>query len=222
MALCFLSKQIGHLRSIVILIPSRDATLIARSMIEGLCQLLWAAREPATHPLQWRAFAWVHDWRVMQAEIAQGRPVDPKRRTDIEDALQKYGDQFLTKKARETRKQGTPLPSDPYHDNWRCGCQLWQICESVGGAELYRILYEPFSDWHHWGVGGLGKAIARQENRIAYSSSSPTNAAAALRCGFQCLLQTVKLTDRHLSLGSAAKITELRNDYIAWHEARCN
>src|SRR6266508_3533410 len=134
MALCFLSKQIDHLQSIVTLIPSRDAILVARSMIEGLCQLLWATKEPTTLPLQWRVFAWVHDWRLMQTEIAQGRPVAPERRTAIEEALQKYGDQFLTKQARVARKQGTPLPLDPYHDNWRCGRQLRQICEAVGGA----------------------------------------------------------------------------------------
>lgn len=222
MALCFLSKQIDHLQSIVTLIPSRDAILIARSMIEGLCQLLWAAREPAALPLQWRAFAWVHDWRVMQTEIARGRPVASERRAAIEDALREYGDQFLTKKAREARKQGAPFSSDPYHDNWRCGRQLRQICESVGGAELYRRLYEPFSDWHHWGVGGLGKVIARQGNRVAYSSLSPTDSAAALACGFQCLEQTVELTDRHLSLGLASKIAELRNGYVTWHQARCH
>ncbi len=39
MTLCFLSKQIDHLRSIDKLIPSRDAILVARTMIEGLCQL---------------------------------------------------------------------------------------------------------------------------------------------------------------------------------------
>src|SRR5688572_11319416 len=52
MALCFLSKQIDHTQSVLALIPSRDVILIARSMIEGLCQLLWAAQEPDRLPLQ--------------------------------------------------------------------------------------------------------------------------------------------------------------------------
>jgi hypothetical protein len=218
MALCFLSKQVDHLQSIVTLIPNRDAILVARSMIEGLCQLLWAAQEPKTLPLQWRAFAWVHDWRLMQTELAQDRPVAPARRIAIEEALQKYGDQFLTKQARVARQQGTPLPLDPYHDNWRCGRQLRQICEAVGGATLYQQLYEPFSDWHHWGVGGLGAAIVRQDNRVVYSSLSAADAATALAGGFQCLLQTVELTDTHLNVGLASQISELRNDYILWHQ----
>jgi hypothetical protein len=222
MALCFLSKQIDHMQSIDTLIPSRDAILVARSMIEGLCQLLWAAREPTTLPLQWRTFVWVHDWRVMQAKVAQGETVEPERRTAIENALQQYGNPFLTKKARIARTQGTPLPSDPYHENWRCGRQLRQICESVGGADLYQMVYQSFSDWHHWGVGGLGAAIVRHGKRVVYSSLSPTDAAAALACGFQCLLQTAELTDKHLRIGLASKISELRNGYVTWHQRVSN
>jgi len=222
MALCFMSKQIDHLQSIATLIPSRDAILVARSMIEGLCQLLWAAKDPATRPLKWRAFACVHDWRLMQRKTAEGKRIHPKRRTAIEDVLRKYGDQFLTRKAKETRDREAAMPPDPYHDNWRCGRQIRQICESVGGEDLYQGLYEPFSDWHHWGVGGLGEAIVRQQNRVTYSSLSLSDSAAALACGFQCLLQTIEFTERHLNIGLASKISGLRNGYVGWHQAHRN
>lgn len=214
MALCFLSKQIDHLGSIVALIPSRDAILVARSMIEGLCQLLWAAQDPATRPWQWRAFAWVHDWRVMQEKMAHSEPVDPERRTAIEDALRQYGDQFLTKKAKAAQSRGAPLPRDPYYDNWRCGHQMRQICEAVRGEDLYQKVYEPFSAWHHWAVDGMGQAIERQGNRVVYSSLSPVDSASALAGGFQCLWQTVELTDRHLGMGQAAKLSALRNGLL--------
>jgi hypothetical protein len=220
MTLCFLSKQVDHLQSILTLTPRRDVILIARSMIEGLCQLLWAAEAPAILPLQWRAFAWVHDWRVMQGKIKQGQPVDPERHTAIEDALRKYGDQFLTKKAKEAQGRGDALPSDPYHNNWRCGRQIRQICQSVGGDDLYEKIYGPFSDWHHWGVSGLGETIRRQRNRIVYLTLSPSKAVAALACGFQCLLQTVELTDKHLSLSFASRISKVRDGYVTWHHAQ--
>ena len=220
MALCFLSKQIDHMQSIVTLIPSRDTILVARSMIEGLCQLLWAAQEPAIRPLQWRAFACIHDWRLLQEKIAQGEKVPPKDRTAIKKRLKKYGDQFLKKNAKTAKTLGKPLPPDPYHDNWRCGYQLQQICESVGGADLYRYLYGPFSDWHHWGVGGLGKAIKLQGNQVVYTSLSPSDLASALASGFQCLLETIELTDKHLSLGLESKISELRDDYVAYRQAQ--
>jgi hypothetical protein len=218
MALCFLSKQIDHIRSILALIPSRDVILIARSMIEGLCQLLWAARDPDVLPLRWRTFAWVHDWRIMQAKTEAGESIDPERRAAIQEALRVFGDQFLKGRARVGVGPGEPLPADPYHKVWNAGYQIRQICESVGAEDLYRKLYVPFSDWQHWGPGGLGAAIHRQAGRIVYSSLRPTDAATALTVGFQCLLQTVEVVDRHLDLGLAAKITDLRDGYINWHE----
>ena len=216
MGLCFLNKQIDHTKSILALIPNRDVILISRSMIEGLCQLLWAARDPDVLPLRWRVFAWVHDWRVMQAKIAGGEPVDPERREAIEAALREYGDQFLTAKARKDRDKGATPPADPYYKDWRTGRQIRQIFESVKGEDLYSKLYEPFSDWQHWGAGGLGKAIGRNGNRTVYTSLSLTDAATALAAAFQCLLQTVEVVDERLDLGLTSKISELRDGYIAW------
>ena len=79
MALCFLVRQTNHIQSIVKLIPNRDSILIARSMVEGLYQLLWAAQEPTKRPLKWRVFAYVHDWRLLQKKIACGELIDPNQ-----------------------------------------------------------------------------------------------------------------------------------------------
>lgn len=217
MALCFLSKQIDHSRSILRLIPSRDAVLVARSMIEGLCQLLWAAKDPKVLPLRWRAFAWVHDWRVLRAQISAGVPIDSTRCLAIDDALLQHGNQFLKPKARKALDRGSPLPDDPYYESWRTVHSIRQICESVGGEDLYLKLYKPFSDWHHWGAGGLGDALVRQQNRVVYSSLSETDSASALATGFQCLLQTVQVTDTHLDIGMATRITEMRDEFVRLH-----
>lgn len=120
MSLCFLSKQIGHMQSILTLSPSRDTILIARSMIEGLCQLLWAAKEPNIRPMQWRAFAWVHDLRVIEAKKARGETVSLEQHNAIENALCEIGKQFLKNK-KKAREQMSPFSSETYHDNWRCG-----------------------------------------------------------------------------------------------------
>ncbi len=217
MALCFLSKQIDHSRSILRLIPSRDVVLVARSMIEGLCQLLWAAKEPKVLPLRWRAFAWVHDWRVLHTQISAGVPIDPTRSRTIDDALRQHGDQFLKPRARKARESGSSLPDDPYYENWRTVHSIRQICECVGGGDLYLKLYKPFSDWHHWGAGGLGDALVRQQNRVVYSSLSAIDSAAALATGFQCLLQTVQHTDTHLDIGMTPMITEIRDEFLRLH-----
>jgi hypothetical protein len=186
-------------------------------MIEGLCQLLWAAKDPDVRPWQWRAFAWVRDWRVMKAKIEAGERVDPESRAAIEGMLRQFGHQFL-KPPRAGMDPGAASPADPYHKDWRAGKQIRQICESVGAQDLFRQLYEPFSDWHHWGPVGLGKAIHRRADRISYSSVRPTDAASALAVGFQCLLQTVEIVDRHLAIGLSAKTADLRDGYITWRE----
>ena len=86
MTFCFFNKQIDHARSILRLMPSRDSMLIARSMIEGLAQLLWAAKEPDVLPLKWRTYAWVHDWRRMKERVAAGEVIDANQRAQIEES----------------------------------------------------------------------------------------------------------------------------------------
>src|SRR5688572_9248803 len=59
MTLTFAGRQIEHARSVLVLGSSLDTALIARSMLEGLSQLLWASQEPEDRPLRWRAFVYV-------------------------------------------------------------------------------------------------------------------------------------------------------------------
>jgi len=220
MALCFLSKQIEHISSILILVDNeqgRDAELIARSMIEGLGQLLWAANDAQRRALRWRAFAWIHDWRTMNAQNAAGEPVDQNRRAEINTALAQYGDQFLTRRARRHRQTDMPLPSDPYCQNWT-GHNYSQILDSVQGQPLRQKLYKPFSAWHHWSPGGLGAAIVRDCNGVTFPPPSPAASATALATGFQCSMQTAELVDSHLGLGFHTRIADLREGYITWYE----
>jgi hypothetical protein len=214
MALCFLSKQIDHARSVLALIPSRDAVLIARSMIEGLAQLLWAASKPDVLPLQWRAFVWVHDWRFLQEKEKNGEGVDEARRIIIDDALREFGEPFLKKKEKGTRDSGGIMSDDPYHDNWRAGYTIKNICKDVEGEDMYDLLYGPFSDWHHWGVASLGQCLNRQNGHVSYSSLSHSDSARALAVAFQCVLQTAELIEDKLAIGVGPKLSELRNDYI--------
>jgi hypothetical protein len=222
LARCFLSKQIDHLQSIEILIPRRDAILVARSMIEGLCQLLWIAEDPNTRALQWRAFAVVHDWRLMHNKIESGETVDPQKRANIEYALQQYGERFLTISARKKRSEYRPLPSDPYYKNWRSEQSILDMCKSAGVEDLYRELYVPYADWQHWGPSAFGRAIKREEDQVVYSQQlQPPELATVLRVGFQCLLQTAELTDSHLNIGLEPKISKLRDEYIEWLSKEC-
>jgi len=215
MALCFLSKQVGHARSILTLGEARDVQLIARSMLEGLCYLVWAAKDPHTRALRWRTFSAIHNWRTMQARIATGAPVNSAQRADTVKALGQYDSQFLTRKARAARQSAEPEPRDPYCHNWT-GHDVKHIFDCVKGDLLYSALYKPFSDWHHWSPGGIGTAVARDQRGLVYSSASVVEAATALATAFQCLLHTVQLTDEHLERGFASSLAELKQGYDDW------
>lgn len=219
MALCFIGKQVDHTKSILMLDENPDVALIARSMIEGLCQLLWTAKDSYARGLQWRAYIYIQDWRVMRKKIAAGEYVDKETQARTEKGVRLYGDQFLRSEARKKRTKGEPLPKDPYRKGWT-GHQVRQICEEVKGELLYLHLYRLFSDYHHWNPSGLGVAIKRQQNQVVYSSRSPQLTAAALTTAFHCLLQTVEVVDRHLGLGVARKFAELRDAFIARYKAQ--
>lgn len=120
MAANFLSKQHDHLQSIILLEPCRDVILIARSMIEGLCQLLWAAKDPSVRPFKWRTFSCIEDWRNMQKFLDRGISIDSEKRAVVEARLKTYGDMFLSKATKQAIKEGRPLPKDPYYRDWRC------------------------------------------------------------------------------------------------------
>lgn len=94
MALCFVSKQMEHLRSVCMLIAvgrDRDAALIARSMVEGMGLLLWAARKPTERPLLWRSSVWVEEWCQLQTKEAPGEDIETSRKLDIQAQLDRYG-----------------------------------------------------------------------------------------------------------------------------------
>ena len=75
-----------------------------------------------------------------------------------------------------------------------------------------------FSDWHHWGTAAIGETLSWNENKVTFSSSSSSNSAMALATGFQCLLQTIELTNEHFLFAKESQIDSIRDGYIKWHK----
>lgn len=68
MSFCFVSEQLNHfdaIRRLEIAGLSRSGGLIARAMTEGLVLLKWARRDSG-RSLKWKAYALVHDWRLIE------------------------------------------------------------------------------------------------------------------------------------------------------------
>jgi hypothetical protein len=64
----------------------------------------------------------------------------------------------LSAKAKKARSSGQALPDDPYGLNWY-GEREKEVFSAVGGQVAYEKLYGPFSEWHHWRIGGFGSII---------------------------------------------------------------
>jgi hypothetical protein len=222
MCLCFLSKQIDHGVALLILDShkNRDVLLIARTMFEGQCLLLWAAQEPDVRPRRWRALTWVHDWRLCRSRQAEGKPYDAEYMRRAETMLAAFGDLVLTPRARSSRASGAALPADPYITGWRDGKTIKDVCVKVGAQSAHATLYGSFSEWHHWGPVALAEAIDRGDEGILYEAWSAIDSASALATAFSCLMDTMKLVSTHLRLEMEGEIQDLRTQYVQWNEAK--
>lgn len=198
MAIQFLYKQIQHAESLLLLVPRRDAGLIARTMIDGLYQLLWAYHEPAERAKLWRSYSIIHDWRLIQGRIKEGIAVDEGDIEKNDAGIKALGNLHRLKKPKQNS-------SDPYHKNWHGGAKLADMADVVG-RELYDGPYAELSDWEHWGVRGIGEAISRNGNHAVVKIESERVVGLSLLAAFQCLLQTLELADAHLSLNITDRI----------------
>ena len=190
MAIQFLYKQMHHAESILILVPRRDAGLIARTMIDGLYKLLWAHQIPKERACLWRSSSLIEDWRLIQGRLKLGISVDELDVRRNEVALKQLG--HLHKKPKATAP-------DPYNEYWQGKIRLSDMANAVG-RELYDGPYSELSDWEHWGVNGIGQSITRENNHIIVDSNSDRAAMVSLLAACQCLLRTLEVSDIHLSL----------------------
>lgn len=205
MTIQFLYKQIQHTESLLSLVPRRDAGLIARTMIDGLYQLLWASHAPDDRAKRWRSYSIIHDWRLIQGRLKEGIAVDQADIQKNEASMKAFGGLHRLKKSK-------PNSSDPYHKNWHGGVSLADMADVVG-RELYDGPYAELSDWEHWGVSGIGEAISREGNHVVVNTNSERVAGLSLLAAFQCLLQTLEVANAHLSLSIADAVHDLGKNF---------
>jgi len=210
MILAYLSKLIEQARSVRILVrkgAARDAELVARSMMEGMATLLWAAQEPATRPFQWRGFAYVVDFRLMEKRRASGETIDPEYEKRIRAFLTANSATF-----EDPSRTGQP---DPYYRTWRQRVSIREIFDSVDGEVLYRDLYGPSSDWTHSGTESMGQAIQRAGTTVRWMHNDAATAATALAIAFQSLGEATKLAIAHFDAGEfRTRLDSLRSSFV--------
>ena len=185
--------------ALLMLEPRRDAGLIARTMIDGLYQLLWTTHQPEVRAQRWRTFSIIYDWRLIQGRLKEGIPVEDEIIKQNELALKTFGHIHLLKKP----KAGSV---DPYHRKWS-GTTLSEMA-NVAGREMYDGPYSELSDWEHWGVAGIGESISRKDGHLTVDSNTWRGTMLALLALFMCVIQTLQVVDLHCSLGLTEKLEQ--------------
>ena len=217
MGLCFLDKQIEHMESALILVKAgqyRDASLIVRSMIEGLGQILHLRPAPQVLAKQWQDFGCVTSWRKMNMLTKAGQPPGPETQKQIGAAARSVGQQFYTEKAKKCLATNKPLPADPYWKNWT-NKNYSQLLRDANGGKLVDFVYGPFSEWHHWSPEGFNTSLKWENaNHINFLPPSIILGAKTLACAFQCLFQQASLVDGYFHSRFDALLAAIREDYI--------
>lgn len=215
MVLCFCSKQFDHLKSIKILVQSnfgKDACLIARSMLEGMCLLFWAKNDPEK-ALLWRGYAWVEDYKTMLKKETNGETVEKGQKIKIINWFNSNGRKYHSKQALRCLKKNKNLPKDPYRNQWY-PIPISRIFEEVKAVALHKNNYNYSSKWIHWSPGGFDNLKRIPNNVLSYSNKHFDDSATALASGFQALIQSLEVLEFHLGLGYKQRIESLKDRYI--------
>ena len=212
MSICFLSKQFDHLNAIMLLGTHRDSELVARSMLEGLAQFIWAVNGGQERARRWRDFGHIHNLRQLRNNPSLTTP-DSVFKERVENNVQAFGNTFYSKNALNSEKRGIMLPGDPFAIDWTCMSvkELFGQVESDG--TLYRY-YMRFAEWHHWAFAGFARALDITGSSINYKPKSKVSAAQALAAGFQCLFQTCELVSQHFQLSFGPRLEDLKAEYL--------
>jgi hypothetical protein len=184
-------------------------------MIEGLCQLKWAAQDPDERADRWRRFTWVYDWRLLQKKVRAGVPVSATLRKRIEEGVAKHAADFLKNKEKRSGRPPGPNAStaDPYVAHWS-RMSVDALCSAAQTRPLYEWAYAQFSDWHHWSPGGFVRATRRSGNRITFTEPNERDALPTYVVAFQCLFETLDVANKVFDLGLDTELKQSRDAYL--------
>ena len=195
MTLAFVQRQSEHLRTLIALIPRKDTLLIARSMVEGYAQLLWAAQEPEVRAKRWRAHVWVGQWRVATGLAKAGFEVDPEKLAEIERAIRRNSSLLLNGVGQKAIARGAPLQDHYLNIDWRCGVNLRRTLLDIASHELVDVLFSSYSDWPNWGAWEIGQCMNGNPEQACFTGESPKDAASALTMGVRSAARTLRFAD---------------------------
>lgn len=209
-------KQAYHMRSVLALVvagQSHDAVAIGRLMTEAMAIEHWAKGDQ-NRAKQWRLFALVLDYQLLQERNAKGEVTAPEVADKIRDRALTEASAFLTKKATDAIERGQPLPERPFVTHWMSDGGVTGAKALFLPAELASLydFYSASSDWIHTGTRGIARILRRAGNRVTFEPYSHEASVAALAAATAALAYSLDTLNDRLALGLEERLRELREE----------
>jgi len=220
MILCFLTKQIEHFQSLIILIDAgqySDSTVLARLMIEGMATISWVSIEPTDRAFKWRNYCVVTDYRTLLKKKKIGEYYTKEEEYSVLERVKNEGDIYLKNKYKNYT-DFKKLPEDPYKYRW----QLDENDDDIVMAALFKAsqgekmygLYRSMSDWIHWNVPKIGLMIKRTNGRIQIKANPIEDATTSLAAGIASLHYLLYVTNEYLKMNFKNKLDSIETNYL--------
>jgi hypothetical protein len=189
-------------------------------MVEGMLQLIWAEHKPRERTDRWRAYVFAHDWKLYRRMLEDGtEKKDEKLEKELLDKIETYKDYLLKYDGKTKLESGQTLSNRDFHSNWT-GMSLSNIAESpeVDKRYLYDRHYSPASDWAHFSIAGVARALGTHPQGAFYSGQSARDTVFSLVAAIDSLKVTLEITDRSLGLGLDTMIKFFYHRFNQWHK----
>lgn len=219
-SLSFLHKQMAHARSVNVLLESglaSDASVIARVMLEGLIYVSWMFQKADERAKKYREHALVSDYRTLLRKEADGTPVPEAQKHKVTSRLSELGSNHL-KPEKGSQKHGKKNDTDPYQGTWMYDDKgtkitISMMTEALGDKQL-KSLYDELSQWSHWTVKGIGRALVWDAQSVRLNSNNVHDAILSCQAVIMALTGTAIAVSAHLKLGMEDQLDSMRTSFV--------
>ena len=219
-SLSFLHKQMAHARSVNVLLESglaSDASVIARVMLEGLIYVSWMFQKADERAKKYREHALVSDYRTLLRKEADGTPVPEAQKHKVTSRLSELGSNHL-RPEKGSQKHGKKNDTDPYQATWMYDDKgtkitISMMTEALGDKQL-KSLYDELSQWSHWTVKGIGRALVWDAQSVRLNSNNVHDAILSCQAVIMALTGTAIAVSAHLKLGMEDQLDSMRTSFV--------
>ena len=97
----------------------------------------------------WIDYGLIEDWRQLVENVSSGLPNAEAKLEEAQSVIDRMGNKYLSKRARDKSKSGRSIGSDPYRREW-LPIDFGSVCRELGWTEIYDQAYRMTSDAIHW------------------------------------------------------------------------